>query len=81
MHFINDSPSDIHSVLKKLTQKRLRKEFAYKGYPFPSDTNKYVIIATSSKANLCYYYGSKPTIILELLSKELPKNNWKLFQQ
>ena len=79
MFFINDTPSDIQTVLKKITQKRLRKEFAYKGYPFPSDTNKYVIIASNNKANLCYNYGSKPTVIIELLAMELPTNNWKLY--
>ena len=79
MFFINDNPSDIQKVLTKITQKRLRKEFSYKGYPFPSDVNKYSIIASNKKANLCYRYGSKPTIILELLPKELPINNWRLF--
>jgi len=78
MFFINDNPSDIQKVLKKITKKRLRKEFEYKGYPFPSDLNKFSIIASNRKANLCYLYGSKPTIILELLPMELPVNNWRL---
>ena len=78
MIFINDNPTDVQTVLKKITKRRLRKEFEYKGYPFPSDVNKYSIIC-GKKANLCYNYGSKPTIILELLPMELPKSNWRLY--
>ena len=79
MFFINDNPADIQITLKKITKKRLRKEFEYKGYPFPSDLNKFSIIASYRKANLCYLYGSKPTVILELLLMELPINNWRLY--
>jgi len=78
MFFINDNPVDIQKVLSKITQKRLQKEISIKGYPFPSDVNKYSIIASNKKANLCYTYGSKPTIILKLHSTEPPVDNWRL---
>jgi len=81
MYFINNTPTDIQKVLNKITQKRLRKELAAKGYPFPNNTNKYIIIASNNKANLCYYYGSKPTVILELLLMELPTDNWRLYKE
>ncbi len=79
MYFINTTQSNIQAVLKKITQKRLNRAFMDKGYPFPTDANKYVIITDKNKANLCYYYGSKPTVILELLPRELPVNNWRLY--
>tara|TARA_B100000809_G_scaffold226265_1_gene237783 strand:- start:262 stop:504 length:243 start_codon:yes stop_codon:yes gene_type:complete len=79
MYFINNNPTDIQAVLNLITQKRLHRAIENKGFPPPTDTNKFILIVKNQKGYLYYKYGSKPTMILELLPVELPKGDWGLF--
>ena len=79
MYFINNNPTDIQAVLKLITQKRLHRAIKNKGFPLPTDANKFILIVKNQKGYLYFKYGSKPTLILDLLPMELPKGNWVLF--
>ena len=48
-------------------------------FPLPTDANKFLLIVKNQKGYLYFKYGSKPTLILDLLPMELPKGNWVLF--
>ena len=78
MYFINNNQSDIQKVLSIITPKRLNRALKTKGYPEPTNVNNWLLVATGKKGFLYYKYGSKPTMILELLPIEMPSKNWEL---
>ena len=78
MYFINNNQSDIQKVLSIITQKRLCRAIKNKGYPEPTNVNNWLLVATGKKGFLYYKYGSKPTLIMELLVMEMPNKNWQL---
>ena len=78
MYFINNNQSDIQKLLSIITPKRLYRALKNKGYPEPTNTNNWLLVAMGKKGFLYYKYGSKPTMILELLPMELPSKNWQL---
>ena len=78
MYFINNNPSDILKALSIVTQKRLYRALKNKGYPPATNVNNWLLVATGKKGFLYYRYGSKPTMIMELLPMEMPTKNWQL---
>ncbi|MFT5249704.1 MAG: hypothetical protein ACI93P_001431 [bacterium] len=76
MYFINNNQSDIQKALSIITSKRLSRAINDKGYPPPIDSNKFILFVKNQKGYLYYKYGSKPTMILELLPMEMPIKNW-----
>lgn len=79
LFFINDTPSEIQTLFRVISCNRILKECQAKGLPKPTNLNKFCIIVTKGRLELCYHYFKRPTTIMNLDISELPQKGWRLY--
>jgi len=79
LYFINDTPKEIRTLLKVLSRERLVRECTKRGYPEPTNANKFCVIVSKGRRELCYFYFKHPTCIMELDPMELPQYGWRVY--
>lgn len=79
LYFINDSPNEIRLLLKNLSRSRLLRETERRGYPEPTDINKFCIVVSKGRIELCYKYFKGVSVLMDLDAFELPQKGWRLY--
>lgn len=79
LFFINDTPSEIQTLLRVISRSRILRECQAKGLPEPTNLNKFCVIVTKGSIRLCYHYFKNPTTVLDLDVSELPHKGWRLY--
>jgi len=79
LFFINDNPSEIQTLFRVISRSRILRECENKGLPEPTNLNKFCIIVTKGRLELCYHYYKRPTAIMNLDISELPHRGWRLY--
>jgi len=77
--FINEEPSEMRKLLKRISRFRLEDECNKRGLPFPTNTNKFSVLVSRGRLDLCYQYFDKSSTIMNLDPLELPHIGWRLY--
>jgi len=79
LFFINDTPTEVRTLLKVISWERLLKECLKRGFPEPTNSNKFCVIVSKGRLELCYFYFKHPTCIMNLDPLELPHKGWRVY--
>ena len=79
VYVVNEHPVYIRETIKRVSKNRILKNCSIKGYPAPTNANKFLIVISVKGYKLCYRYYKNPTEIMDLDPLELPMKGWKVY--